>query len=204
MKCRHMFTLLLAVVGFALSCTTVRDNRKPPMEYSFKQNEGYSLLYDLLSKQKDVDKLLIIKKEKPDVGTVIERIAATCTNAAQKLESFRTEDPSLNLEVKSLPEVEEATRASIESERTKELLFSTGRDFEVHLLLSQAEGICYGAHLAGVLAQEEKHNGRKEYMKHLSTELHDLQKGVLEIISSRYAPPPAANLSTPVAATKNP
>ncbi|HVR76069.1 MAG TPA: hypothetical protein VMT52_17185 [Planctomycetota bacterium] len=193
-----MFTFLLAVVGLALSCTTVSD-RKPPMEYSFNQNEGYSLLYDLMSKQKNVDKLLMIKKEKPDVGTVVERIAATCTNAAQKMESFRTEDPSLNLEVKSLPAVEQATRASIESERTKELLFSTGEDFEVHLLLSQAEGICYGAHLAGVLASEEKHNGRKEYMKHLSKELQDLQKSVIEILSSRYAPPPAADVSTPVA-----
>lgn len=173
------------------------------MEYSFKQNEGYSLLYDLMSKQKDVDKLLFIKKEKPDVGTVIERIAATCTNAAQKMESFRTEDPSLNLEVKSLPSVEEATRASIESQRTSELLFSAGKDFEVHLLLSQAEGISYGAHLAKVLAEEEKHNGRKEYMMHLSKELQDLHKGVLEIISSRYAPPPAANVSTPVAVTPN-
>jgi len=105
------------------------------------------LLYKLLSQESDAAKILIIKHADPPVADIIKEIANTCGRAKKELDLFHEKDRHLNLEMTHLPEIEQKTRAAIESTVTKQLLFSSGKTFEVRFLLTQAEAMNYAAHL---------------------------------------------------------
>jgi hypothetical protein len=93
------------------------------------------------------------------------------------------------LHVESLPASEQRTRKAIEKARARTLLLSRGIDFELNLLLSQAEGMSYGEALAATVAEEERHTERKRYLAHLSEELGQLHREVLETLKSRWRSP---------------
>jgi hypothetical protein len=152
------------------------------------RNEGYSLLYDLARKQKDVNKLLLIKKEQPDVKDLIEEIARVMSDAEKQLKEFANEDRTLNLKTQSLPWTEEKTRGSIESAQAKQLLLSSGQQFELRLLLSQAQGLTYGAHLARVLQGQERDIRRKMFLEELLRQCERLNDQVIHLLSSRMRP----------------
>ena len=76
----------------------------------------------------------------------------------------------------NLPQIEQKTRAAIESTVTKQLLFSNGKTFERRLLLTQVESMNYAAHLAKVLHDQDDNPVRKIFLAKLSdrcTALHD-------------------------------
>lgn len=140
------------------------------------RNEGYSLLYQLLSQESDVAKILIIKHTEPPVTDAIKEIATTSGQAKKALELFHEKDRHLNFEMTNLPQIEQKTRAAIESTETKQLLFSNGKTFERRLLFTQAQAMNYAAHLAKVLQDQEDNPNRKSYLAKLSercTTLHD-------------------------------
>jgi hypothetical protein len=147
------------------------------------RNEGYSLLYQLLSQESDAAKILIIKHADPPIVDIIKEIASTCDQARKELELFHGKDRHLSFEMTNLPQIEQKTRAAIESAVTKQLLFSSGKTFEVHFLFTQAEAINYAAHLAKVLHDQEDNPVRKEFLATLSercTTLHDRVMGLLK------------------------
>ena len=96
---------------------------------------SYSLLYQLLEQQKNVSKLLIIKRERADLKRLIKSIASASAAGAKTLEKFAKED-GLPLKQSSLPPGEAATREAIADTRTKELLAASGDDFELSLLMT--------------------------------------------------------------------
>ena len=179
--CIGFIPVLLHLTG----CSIFEKDAVPPSVGSSPRNQGFSLLYDLVSDEKNVDKLLLIKSETPEVQTVIRKIAAASGNAASRLEEFAKKDSSIDLKVESLPVAEQKTRSSIASSKTKSLLLSTGSQFEVRLLLSQAQGMSYGGHLAEVLSGLDENPQRKEYLAGLSGELLELHDAVLEILDRR-------------------
>ncbi|MGD0651736.1 MAG: hypothetical protein ABSA97_11460 [Verrucomicrobiia bacterium] len=140
------------------------------------RNEGYSLLYQLLSQESDVAKILIIKRADPPVADVIKEIANTSGQAKKALDLFHEKDRHLSFEMTNLPQIEQQTRAAIESTVTKQLLFSSGKTFERRLLFTQAQAMNYAAHLAQVLHDQEDNPLRKEFLATLAercTTLHD-------------------------------
>jgi hypothetical protein len=140
------------------------------------RNEGYSLLYQLVGQESDADKILIIKHADPPIADIVKEIANTCGQAKKQLDLFHQEDRHLNLEMTDLPEIEQKSRAAIQSTVTKQLLFSSGKTFEVRFLFTQAEAMNYAAHLAQVLHDQEDNPVRKEFLATLSaqcTTLHD-------------------------------
>jgi len=168
-----------------MGCHTATSKTAGASQSETVRNEGCSLLYDLLSKQKDVNKLLLVKKETPEVKDLIEEIARTAKDAEEQLRQFAADDKTLDLKTPGLPQVEAKTRASIESARTKQLLFSSGPQFELRLLLSQAEGLSYGAHLAKVLHQQERDIRRKMFLEELSRQLERLYERTFDLLSAR-------------------
>ena len=147
------------------------------------RNEGYSLLYQLLSQESDAAKILIIKHADYPIPDLINEIAHTSGQAKKDLELFQKNDPHLNLKMPYLPEIEQKTRAAIESTVTKQLLFSSGTTFEVRFLFTQAEAMNYTAHLAQVLHDQEAAPLRQKFLATLSercTMLHDRVMGLLK------------------------
>jgi hypothetical protein len=178
--CGTLIVCALAVTG----CSTVQKILPTAAWREARvRNEGYGLLYQLLSQESNAAKLLIIKHADPPVADVIKEIASTCSQAKKELEQFHEKDRHLSLEMTHLPEIEQKTRAAIESTVTKQLLFSSDKKFEVRFLFTQAESMNYAAHLAKVLHDQENNPVRKEFLATLSercTTLHDRVMGLLK------------------------
>ena len=152
------------------------------------QNEGYSLLYELLGKEKNVNKVLLVKRETPEVRELIDEIAREASDAADQIKQFATADQTLDLNQTGLPFTERKTRSSIESARTKELLTSSGAAFELRLLMTQAEALTYGQHLAKVLGEHERDVRRRLFLEGLSRQFQRLHQKLMGLLSARMQP----------------
>jgi hypothetical protein len=169
-------TLILCALAVAGCSTVQKVLPTTAWRQARVRNEGYSLLYQLMNQNSDVAKILIIKHTEPPVTDVIKEIASTCGQAKKELEMLHEKDRHLSFEMSNLPQMEQKTRAAIESTVTKKLLFSNGKMFEHRLLLTQAESMNYAAHLAKVLHDQDDNPNRKIFLAKLSdrcTGLHD-------------------------------
>jgi hypothetical protein len=117
------------------------------------RNNAASLLYDLAGDEKNVGKILIVKRNSQELGQLIKVIATAAADDEQELESLATNDPNLNLRATELPQGEVETRDAVSKTKESALLFSSGSEFEFNLLLTQAEALNYGWHLAEVAAE---------------------------------------------------
>lgn len=164
------FTLMLALL-MSVGCATNPVPKARSFDASTTdRNQGYALLYTLVGKNKDVDKILAIKSVTPSTKALILDIAKLCKDAHTQLELFAKSDPTLNLQVHGLPKYEEQTREAIEATTTKRLLFVSGDLFEVRLIQTQTQSTDYLAHLALMLAKNEKNQARATYLNELSKE----------------------------------
>jgi hypothetical protein len=117
------------------------------------RNNAASLLYDLLGDEKNVSKILIIKRNSEELGQLIKAISKAAADAEKQLEQLAKNDSDLNLHAVELPQGEKATRDAVAKTEEHELLFSSGREFEFKLLLTQAQALGYGWHLAKIAAE---------------------------------------------------
>lgn len=155
------------------------------------RNQGYSLLYQLMSDEKNVSKILLIKKEQSDVGDLIKKIADVTGDAAKQLEAFEKADPHLHLKMEGLPSAEKETRDLISKTRAKELITKTGEKFELRILLTQSEALTYGAHLAVVVQSHETDEQRKKFLGETSQRLQDLHQALIDLMHARWQMPTA-------------
>jgi hypothetical protein len=151
------------------------------------RNNSASLLYDLLGDEKNVSKVLIIKGNREELHNLIKAISATAGIAAKQLEQLAKTDPTLNLHALELPAGEKAARDAISKTKEKELLFSSGENFEFTLLLTQAEALSYGWHLAKIVAENSSQPEQIRECMALSIAMEDLYKQVVALMRS---PPP--------------
>ena len=146
------------------------------------RDEGYSLLYSLADKQSNVGKILIIKKASAKVSAEIKEIAEVFGKAKERLDGFEKEGGDLNFKMEHLPTMEEKTRAAIQSTTTKDLLFSSGKTFELRLLLTQVQALDYASHLANELADKEGNPKRKEFLTQFAKQCEEHHKQVVEMV----------------------
>jgi hypothetical protein len=144
---------------------------------------GYALLFKLLSDEKDVSKLLLIKHDNRALHELIKEISHVTGDAHKSLEKF-AKPAGINLQDQQLPAIETAARESISKEKAKQLLGSKGTDFQFRLLLTQNEALTYGRHLALALTRCETEAGRKQFLESLAARLDELQDRVMRMLSS--------------------
>jgi hypothetical protein len=164
------------------------SQRVAPLEPRAKEDlsEGYALLYDLVSKEKQSSQLSIIKKIPPELKSPLERISETSKVTAKELETLARIDPPLNLKVTHLPRIEQAARESIAKETSKEILHSTGVDLEFKMLTSQLTGMNYAAHPARSLAVVETNPRRKEFLQRTDRKFSELHGQVYKMLFIRH------------------
>jgi hypothetical protein len=151
------------------------------------RNNSASLLYDLLGDEKNVGKVLVIKGNREELHRLIKTISAASGEGAKRLEKMAKGDPTLNLHAIELPTGEKATRDAISKTKEHELLFSSGENFEFTLLLTQAEALSYGWHLAKIAAENSSRPEQAREFDSLSVAMEDLYKQVVALMRS----PPA-------------
>jgi hypothetical protein len=143
------------------------------------------LLHQLLGDQKDVSILRFIKREHADVKNLVNKIAAASGAGAKVLEELARQDPSIDLKDSRLPSGEAATREAIASTKKKELLGQTGGEFELSLLLSQAEALSYAWHLAKVASANEFQPEHARAVAAVSENMKSLYEEVVALLLSK-------------------
>ncbi|MEI7733597.1 MAG: hypothetical protein WCO56_28785 [Verrucomicrobiota bacterium] len=189
MKTKIILPLLAAMLSVACVVTGCQSPKaRPPMDTGAvpsTRNNCYSLLHQLLNDQKNVSLLRFIKREQEDVKTLVKKIAANSATGAKLLEELARHDPSINLDDIRLPPGEAATREAIASTKQKELLSQTGGEFELSLLLTQAEALSYASHLAKVAGENESQPERARALAGVSADMANLYHEVFVLLLSK-------------------
>ncbi|HEY5298728.1 MAG TPA: hypothetical protein VIK59_12480 [Verrucomicrobiae bacterium] len=156
-RLRYIFEILF-FAGIFCGCAQVQNSPPtvadgPDAKKIELCNNAASLLYGLLDEEKNVSKVLIFKGNSAALGQLIKAISKSAGDGEKQLAAMAKNDSALNLHALELPAGEKATRAAIAKTREHELLFSSGENFEFTLLLTQAEALSYGSHLAKIAAE---------------------------------------------------
>jgi hypothetical protein len=183
---------ILFFAGFLCGCAPIQKTvapASPPLsiEQFQMRNNSASLLYDLLGDEKNVSKVLLIKFDREELDQLIKAVSAMAGDGEKRLDELAKSDPSLNLRAIRLPVGEKATRDAIAKTKEKELLFSSGENFEFTLLLTQADALSYGWHLAEIAAQNSSRPEQVREFTSLGVAMKDLYKQVVALMRS----PPA-------------
>jgi hypothetical protein len=180
MRHTSRFSITLAAIGILSGCAILEPRAKEDL------SEGYALLYDLVSKEKQSSQLSIIKTMSPELKSLLERISETSKVTVQELETLARINPPLNLQVTHLPRIEQATRESIDKETTKQMIRSTGVDLEFNMVSSQLAAMNYAAHLARSLAVVETNPRRKTFLQRTDRKFSELHSQVYKMLFTRY------------------
>ena len=189
MKRTSGLPITLAAIWVLSGCATVEPGAKEraPIKVNASEiSDGYALLYDLVSKEKQSSLLSIIKKESPELKSLLERISDTSKATAKELDTLARIDPPLNLKTTHLPRIEQAARESIDKETSKGFLHSDGLDLEFNMVSSQLAAMNYAAHLARSLALVETNPRRKEFLQRTARKFSELHGQVYKMLFARY------------------
>jgi len=143
------------------------------------RNNAASLLADLLGDEKNVSKLLIIKHGSPETDQLIKMISKAADDGRKQLDELAKADHALKLDAMQLPPGEKGARDGESKTKEHELLFSSGVQFEFNLLLTQAEALNYGSHLAKVAADNSSAPEAQREFHSLETSLNNLYARVV-------------------------
>lgn len=177
-----LLSILLA--GLFAQATKAADPAQTKVGSS-NPSEGYALLDELLGDEKNVSKLLIIKRDRPELKTLVKEISDKTGKAHKELEKLAKRD-HIDVKNQGLPSAEADTRKSISKEKSKALLSEKGDDFELQLLLAQNEALTYGSHLASTIAKTETEPKRSEFLQQLSGDLLGLRNKVFSMVRQNY------------------
>src|ERR1043166_7397066 len=86
------------------------------------RNNSLALLDDLLNDEKDVSKILIIKRNSDELGMLVKKISKTAGEGAELLKSLAKNAAGLNLTQTGLPPGEAAARKAISKTKEQILL----------------------------------------------------------------------------------
>lgn len=183
-----MLVTLISFIAVVVGCRSLDSQTVPAANPSAEvRNNAASLLYDLLDDEKNVSKLLIIKRDRRELHDVIKNVSSTSGAARKTLEQLAKTDPTLNLKSTALPPGERAARESESKARAKELLHASGADLEFKLLLTQAEALAYAEHLARVAARNESLPEHARTFSTISEQMNGLHASVVSLLRSNSA-----------------
>ena len=182
--------ILALVVGVTGGCRTgpppVATMGNPSVAL---RNNAASLLYELLGDERNVNKLLLIKRESPELQSLIKTISSVCAGAQDRLDREAQSDRSLSFKSTDLPPGENAFREAEAKARALLLLRSGGADFEFHLLFSQAQALGYAERMALVASRDKSVPGTAETFANISEQMKILNQQVIAMLRApRTAP----------------
>jgi hypothetical protein len=99
------------------------------------------------------------------------------------MENFPKTEPPVEFDVPDLPPVEQESRDLDSSMEEKELLFSSGKTFELRLIYSQAQAMEYGEVLCKALAARETDPARKAFLTNLDKQCSDFRDRLLGLLT---------------------
>jgi hypothetical protein len=141
-------------------------------------NDGFTLLYELMGKESDVDKILILRNASEPTQAIVQEIAKTCAAAKEHLDLLAKQNRLLHLDHHELPRAEIDAREAIAWSTTKKLIL--GAEFELKLVLTQISSTEYAAFLALTLADRDKDKERKAWLQELGKSFQELHQKIVQ------------------------
>jgi hypothetical protein len=142
---------------------------------------SYSMLWNLIDKEKDLDKVLLIKDASPAVEKRLKAITVAFVRLQEGWPGAGLPDPDGLPELERvLPTAEYATRLSMEKAATRAILAARGKKFEWEILMSQEKGLGYAAHLLRNLEQQETNGKRRGFLRKQAEIMKMLHRQVLD------------------------
>lgn len=182
---RNRFLLLLSVVAILGGCAETAKQRAHNGGLIREQNEGYSLLYKLMSDESGVDKIFMLKHADEPLGGLVKEIAISSKSAKAQMDTFLSASSRVEFDVPDLPKLEQDTRDLEAKEEAEGLLFSSGKKFETRLMFTQAEAMDYAANLCLAISAKEDDAGRKAFLTDLSKRCASFSGRLLDLLAIR-------------------
>lgn len=176
--------LLIGCAAALGGCATTTP--APPTENGgmFRhQNEGYSLLYKLISDDTDVNKIVIFTRADDSVVNLVKEIASASAAAKKQMDEFPKSDNHIEYDEQDLPKLEEKGRELQSSQDAKGLLTSSGKDFEVLLIFTQAQATDYAVQLSKAILKNEKDPTRISFLTNLSKQFADFHERLMGMLT---------------------
>src|ERR1700722_19859288 len=139
--------LPLVSIIFLAACATTPHGAISGGGIVHERNQGYSLLYELMGNESNVSKLLIFKSADEPLKSVIKEISNAASAAKKQMEDFAKQDQQLAYATPDLPYIEQRGRDLQAKDDEKALLFTSGKEFEVRLIFTQAQAMNYAMQL---------------------------------------------------------
>jgi hypothetical protein len=174
--------LVLTMSAMAGGCASTPP---PPVSRDVHRigDEGYGILYKLMSDESPVAGIFILKSADPLVVALVKDIAKTCQDAKTQLDEFAKSDSELHFDVTDLPAAEVASRQAEADLDKKDLLGSSGKTFEVRLLFTQAQAMGYAANLSKAVAAREDDPARKDFLNGLGDTCAGYRDRAMELLT---------------------
>ena len=169
---------VLFVLVLVAGCESVKQMPAGDPQLSY----GYAQLHDLMKRESGVSDLLMIRDVSEPTQALIELVADTAADAAERIEAYADEDKSLQLSDTGLPSIETDTRSAIAAATAGLLL--TGDHAERDLLLTQIKATQYAEYLTSTLAKADPDARRTAYLNELSGKFHQIG----DKLSARLSP----------------
>jgi hypothetical protein len=138
------------------------------------RNNALALLQDLLGDEQDVGKVLYLKSASDGTSRLLKDISATAKEYHTKIEASTRQLPGYDIKNLDLPPGEVAARKTESKTTEHAILGSRGADFDFEILLSQAQALDYGTHLARLVAANETDSARNGEFSALAEKLNAL------------------------------
>jgi hypothetical protein len=175
--------LLLACAATLAGCTSTPTPPSANGGMFRQQNEGYSLLYKLMSDDSDVSKIVIFTRADDSVVSLIKEIAGACQAAKKQMDEFPKSDNRIEYDVPDLPYIEAKGRDQQASDDGHMLLTSSGKEFEVQLIVSQAQATDYAMQLSKALIENEKDPTRQAFLTNVSKQFADFHARLMGLLT---------------------
>jgi hypothetical protein len=179
----------LASIAFLSALGCASEAPPPPPAKGAPSAHGYALLYEILGQEKDVSKLLVVKRERDDFEAVIDSISEVTGKAYDDLGELGKADRSLDLTDNGLPAGERAAREAIAASKRNALLTENGEEFEMLMALAQGEALGYLVGLTESLSRAEPDPERLAFVQALWRDARRLQESLLALVRTRYRRP---------------
>ena len=175
------FSLCFVLLGL-IACSSVPKNSSSSPPQKNNLNEAYTTLYELASKQKDLDKIGIIKTISPEITPLLKDIAKVSGKLAKTIDAWAEQKLDVQLDHNALPQFESETRKEIEFVTTKKIIGTSGAQLEKLLILKQNEALNYQAALCRWISQNEKNELRRETIQDFEKRLSKLNRRAFEAL----------------------
>jgi hypothetical protein len=179
--------LALSVAVFMLTGCSTTPPPAPPDDLGgvgiHERNQGYSLLYKLMSDESNVGKLFFLKSADEPVKNLVKEIGAAAQATKKQLDDFAASDKHVEFDMTDLPAIEQRGRELEAKDQEKGLLFSSGNEFEVRLIFSQAEATGYAMQLCRALDEKEDNQARKLFLESQAKQFGDFHDRLMKMLT---------------------